>query len=127
MTDKEIIKRAVEKATDNGMPTSIIDKGTFYRTYTMIRGRGTIKAQPIEFVPEDCYGLIFSHDFAKAFWGEERVYYKRGGGVLEYHEPAWTYHLKRMVIQKNSIKYLEQFLSGKSENHDTQKKTSVTC
>lgn len=67
--------------------------------------------------------IIFSHEFAKAFWGEELVDIKKGGnkvfhgscdwGILEYNNDlikCWEYHLMQMILQENKIKYLEKFI-----------------
>jgi hypothetical protein len=43
---------------------------------------------------EDCiYTNIFSHEFAKAFWGED-----------------WLFHLIEMVKEEQPIRYVEKFL-----------------
>jgi hypothetical protein len=68
--------------------------------------------------------IIFSHDFAKAFWGEKKVfigtekvpephtlnvYYDR-----EVYAPsAWQYHLQQLVLAEDRLKYLEEFLDEK--------------
>lgn len=58
-----------------------------------------------------CRGIIFSHDFAKAFWGNKNIEW------CPIHEemilvPAWQYHLRQMVLEENPIDYLAKFLSG---------------
>ena len=69
------------------------------------------------------YPFYFSHDFAKAFFGEYEKkedlpsaviiagnFVNHGtieiGGVTK-----WQYHLQQMVLEENPIKYLEQFLN----------------
>ena len=47
LSDEEILKRAIEKAIKNGWVNP--------------------------HVASDYYGIILSHDFAKAFWGEKQV------------------------------------------------------
>lgn len=70
--------------------------------------------------------VLFSHDFAKAFWGEKRIAYEineRGdffGGELHcfegddhtllHHCEEWKHHLQQMALEEDPIKYLEQFL-----------------
>jgi hypothetical protein len=90
-------------------------------------------------VRKDNLSIFFSHEFAKAFWGEEkvddfgcRVYsdYRRGtfthpytsDGIngdsqtgysrdqYENMQLAWQYHLQQMVLEENPLKYLEKFL-----------------
>jgi hypothetical protein len=50
------------------------------------------------------YSVIFSHSFAKAIWGEEKIY------DGEFFGKAWEYHLQQMVLEENPLKYLEKFL-----------------
>lgn len=77
------------------------------------------------------YSTIFSHDFAKAFWGEEEL--QKGKTLDETYEEykehyidkdefefdwicdfeveeAWAWYLKQMVLEKEPLKYLEKFL-----------------
>lgn len=61
--------------------------------------------------------VIYSHDFARALWGErlrdartgnKLVEKKLPEGVVEAHFaiPAWQYHLQQMVVAEDPIKYL---------------------
>lgn len=65
--------------------------------------------------------IIFSHKFAKAFWGDFKrkspeLYgtAKKEGGVYTDDDLVtslgWQYHLQQMVLVEEPIKYLEQFL-----------------
>jgi hypothetical protein len=64
----------------------------------------------------DVYRLFFSHDFAKALWGEGEVCMICGVGPddkvahkdydPEIPVPAWYFHLQQMVIAEDPIKYL---------------------
>jgi len=53
----------------------------------------------------DVYAVIFSHKFAKAFWGEEEV-----NVYFAKFIPAWQYHLQQMVLKENPLSYIEKFL-----------------
>lgn len=91
MTDEQILRKAIEKAVKNGLTSTEVD-------VVML---------------EDVYGLIFSHDFAKAFWGEQTTDYVRLSDVDISFGPnsdGWEYHLQQMVLEENPIKYLEKFL-----------------
>ncbi|GAG82429.1 unnamed protein product, partial [marine sediment metagenome] len=80
------------------------------------------------------YRTIFSHRFAKAFWGEETMG-KDGSKYEDYLKScldagmtkdealsdwevdddnftisAWQYHLQQMVLEKEALKYLEKCL-----------------
>lgn len=90
MTDKEIFEKVIDKAKNNGFPAPLERNWVLLlATYPMI---------------------IFSHDFAKAFWGCNNdpicSYYDGGGNRLE----EWQYHLQQMVVEPQPLKYLEQFL-----------------
>jgi len=82
MTDKEILQKAIDKAnnsSDEFFPASAI------------------------------YNIIFSHSFAKAFWGTEDVIHDFGwGNVVEAEN--WEIELMIMVREKEPLKYLEKFL-----------------
>lgn len=57
--------------------------------------------------------LIFNHDFAKAFWGEEgikEVIYDEDGNKGGKWIIAWKYRLQQMVLEKEPLRYLEKFL-----------------
>jgi len=43
------------------------------------------------------YRIIFSHDFAEAFWKYDIT-------------KSYLYHLQQMVLEKEPLKYLEKFL-----------------
>lgn len=51
--------------------------------------------------------LIYSHSFAKAFWGEGEESYM---GVQLAGKAVWQHHLQRMVLEEDPLKYLEKFL-----------------
>lgn len=106
MTDKEILQKVIEKAEKNGYARPIyfysdecatieddgtIDNGEWYENHI------TYSIQQI----------IFSHDFAKAFWGEELIWITPDE---EYTDEAWKVHLQQMVLEKEPLKYLEQFI-----------------
>lgn len=138
MTDEEILKAAIKKAQKSGF-TKGIDSSDAEDILSGYR-------------PEGLGDIIFSHDFAKAFWGEEREFEKKecSCGVLlgEEHKkdcdificghckmstrirnPSgfcdhlfdacevcdldsmdWEEHLQKMVLEKEPLKYIEQFL-----------------
>ncbi len=98
MKPETILKKAIEKAVKNGFDEE-------YLEYEYLR-----------IFPFD---IIFSHDFAKAFWNSTSCFH---GGEEYRHEykpynfckapdkqAQWQYHLQQMVIV-DPIKYLERFL-----------------
>jgi len=54
--------------------------------------------------------FIFSHDFAKAFWGDckDVKYLMNNPKRTPFY--VWQYHLQQMVLEKEPLKYLEKFL-----------------
>lgn len=98
MTDEEIFERAMEKAELVLNPK--------------------IKKTIME--NDNYYIIIFSHSFAKAFWGEHkedgledgycRSCQKRFLGLGRTRLSCWKVHLQNMVLEENPISYLGRFL-----------------
>lgn len=95
MTNEEILKAAIEKA----FPDKEIGCDRISCTYCGCKWYIKIEDENF-YSPEE---VVFSKDFAKAFWGEDP-----DPGFMSY-EP-WETHLITMVIKEDPIKYLEQFL-----------------
>ena len=91
MTNEQILRKAISKAIKNGLEDipenweEVFDIPEFFKLSMWA-------------------GIIFSHDFAKAFWGEEII--------PEYFikMTQWQYHLQKMVLEKEPLKYIEKFL-----------------
>lgn len=75
----------------------------------------------------NCDRYIFTHEFAKAFWGKEYTTVKVASlkGVsknpisdplavitadIKYRQQSWRVHLQMMILQKDPVKYLAKFL-----------------
>ena len=100
MTNEQILKQVIEKAEKNsskGIMSGLIKIG--YKLYWSSYVKGT------KDIPEAYYGLIFSHDFAKAFWGEEEIMQEE-----RFTMPKWKTELQQMVLEKDPIQYLKKFL-----------------
>lgn len=128
MSNKEILKKAIKKASNNEfyVPFSLRevfdkrwDKNKFFHYY---------------------YHFIFDHEFAKTFWGKMDLFpmvlennrkvmavdvsqIPKDIGLKEFMEvnfpnevfphksmKLWQWHLQQMVLEENPIKYLEKFL-----------------
>lgn len=93
MNNAQILQKAIEKAVGNGW-----NEGIFPMTCSLRR---------------EYYKFVFSHEFAKAFWGEEDITVDTESDD-GYFEPithiAWKWYLQIMVLKEDPIKYLEQFL-----------------
>ena len=102
MTAEQILKKAIEEARKNGYVFEYNLKACQYNFYY--------------------YAFIFSHDFAKAFWGEKIIVLSRdektictgcfecGLGCIPDNLPAWQTHLRIMVLEPEPLRYLEKFL-----------------
>lgn len=131
MTNKEVFKRALKKARKNGLEFKTIINGIkfeFGDPIYLIEDI-SIKFKKLVYVQVDnltytyigLESIIFSHDFAKAFWGEERIcdncgyLYEQCHGACRIDSVVtdtvnWRYHLQEMVLEKNPLEYLEKFL-----------------
>lgn len=103
MSDKEILKAAIEKANSSDYP--------------MTWGWPTNSSSMDRIIEERSQYLMFNHEFAKAFWGEEMVdltpivsKYKGRWISSPQKMVAWKWHLQQMIIKENPIKYLAKFL-----------------
>ena len=139
MTDKTIFKKVIEKANKNGF--------NFRPIYWLeakepiLKGFEFLKYKRLVFVQVDnmthtfigLESIVFSHDFAKAFW---KNYYQcckcesNNVTVLEtcadlntaickcndcgfvegYWSENWKFHLQQMVLKPEPLKYLKGFL-----------------
>lgn len=114
MTNKEILEQAIQKAIDGGWFGCLDRSGseTWIVTGNM---HFLLDGRP----PRE---VIFSHDFAKALWGdvkwrdqsvEERYYpdedqpqWDGGPEWFEFSGTLWQCHLQSMVIAEDPIAYL---------------------
>jgi len=102
MTNKEILIKAIDKAISNG-----------YKTGYSFWDSGNIMMN--DYDGPSPFDVIYSHGFAKAFFGEEYA-----GRSFDFtatdqfpdlkERKAWEIHLQRMVLSEDPIKYLEQYL-----------------
>ena len=109
MTNEQILEKAIEKVVKNGWKG---DK------------EWEQEIPPYKWYPQEVTHTIFSHDFAKAFWGEEPEHFdvtlknprdfnpEKGMKFDEVMvtQPNWQYNLQQMVLEKEPLKYLEKFL-----------------
>ncbi|HYT41097.1 MAG TPA: hypothetical protein VEP90_02010 [Methylomirabilota bacterium] len=97
MRDIEILKKAIEKALHNNWEQML----PFVPTWALEQANEDRLVQHII----KTYGksIIFSHDFAKAFFPktDEHSFHK---------DDAWKYYLQQMVLEEEPLKYLEKYL-----------------
>lgn len=91
MTNKQILKKAIQRAVKNGFDMND-------EKYPISKNVDTEEITGYE-------AIIFSHDFAKALWGE--------GFMPIPNKPrrsAYQIHLQEMVLKRKPLKYLEKFI-----------------
>ena len=117
MTNEEILKSAIRKAQERG--------GWVFR----IRyDDSSVKEFSDDALLNQCrfmisegihYRVIFSHNFAKAFWGDDEIsvddiapyaLQNSEGNNIWGTFIAWQYHLQQMVLSDDPIEYLKIFL-----------------
>lgn len=111
MTNKEILKLAILKVVGNGY---LIDKE--YKTYP------TTDHYFDKYIElKQYYSLIFSKDFAKAFWqvmcnschGEKQgTLWECGRCDTTGYTSNWKWHLQQMVLEEEPLKYIAKFLDN---------------
>ncbi len=121
MTDAEILNKVILLAEERGFKGRI---DTLYyekpNSTDLSYGKDIKLCEPAIYL-NTYQGILFSHQFAKAFWGEEKVPteyeevsgYSSEGGIVDTNVifmVAWQYHLQQMVIKAEPIKYLRQFI-----------------
>ena len=109
MTDNEIFSKAYKQAEKNGY--DLKESGVF----------GFVEKEASQYykIPMGtCLSystlgiekVIFSHSFAKAFWGEKLIPQEYGYYICTLE--SWKYHLQQMILEEEPLKYLEKFLKG---------------
>jgi len=124
MTDAQILNKAILVAEERGFQGRIDTLHCNKPNSTdLAYGRNTELCEAA--VSLNTYqGIIFSHSFAKAFWGDNNICTHCEKIAIEIstgeemasdccHEPVmftWEHHLQQMVIKPDPIKYLQQFI-----------------
>jgi len=103
MTDKQILQKAMKKANKNG-----------YREPKLKLLKEEERLELFFAVDDNIplfYVIIFSHDFAKAFWGKKQIeiqgekLYCNNDKVYE-----WQMNLQQMVLEPEPLQYIKKFL-----------------
>ncbi len=93
MTKQQKLTKLIEIAIENGLKTPFLEK----EVLTINCGRQFGKNHSLTLWRN---GLLLSHDFAKAIWGEED-----GTGLEGVNFPKWQMHLQQAVISDDPLEY----------------------
>ena len=118
MQDKTIFELAVKKAKRNGF--NFKDGGICWLQdkEPIIEGWEYLKHKKLVLVGVDSCAqtymglkdIIFSHDFAKALWGENEMGVIPESQYGETMDDIWKHHLCMMILEEDPIKYLSKFI-----------------
>ena len=132
MKNEFILQKAIEKAVSNGYCPTDDGKPIVNLKHTFLGC--WFEAENGCDSHLECNQIIFSHKFAKAFWGEELVdpcgwtrqryinfikekmendesYENIANPDEVCKEIAWQYHIQELALSKYRLKYLETFLN----------------
>lgn len=109
MSQPEILEKAIQKAIDGGWSVASLNTKSDFSFMPSIHTH-RVEAFEMEHAPT-VNDVIFSHDFAKALWGDTPLHdtdYINDDDVADAYEglPVFKFHLSRMVISEDPIKYL---------------------
>lgn len=117
MTDKKILIKAIKVAAKNGYNgyrvEPIEDYFEFYGdSPSWYLDNGKQEEDNKDICIRD---IIFDREFAKAFWGYEKVALRdwnlcNDNPLIE----AWKYHLQQIILEEEPLKYLEKHLLVKT-------------
>jgi hypothetical protein len=131
MTRKETLHILISQAYSNGF-----DFRRWYQVNVAAEWPGTDEAVALLTTEGRFYALVFSHDFARAFWkkGEQMNFvvpastYSRMNGkgqvVTINRKPftrrtikadVWKYHVRQMALSEDPLRYLKRFLPTHEE------------
>ncbi len=126
MTRQEVLRHIVLQARSNGF-----DFRAWYRAYAAPEWLGFDEAVDHLCQGRNCYVLLFSHEFAQAFWkgGQQMSFMvpavsypqrRKDGQIVTVHRRAfarrtlkadsWLYHLREMVEAPHPLKYIRRFV-----------------
>lgn len=104
MNDEQILKKAIGIAINNGW-----ERGR----HITINGKLLTMWDGDKKINISVEAIIYSHDFAEAFWGERDFEEDYEEDFEEDTEDScdWRFHLQKLVLQKEPLNYIEKFLN----------------
>lgn len=107
MTQSEKLQKVIEKAVKNRYQFQGLDTTELILTALITRYQNDISI------------MVFSHDFAKAFWGDQKHDYlnriascRNCDAILDNQTYCWQYHIQQLVLtpEDERIDYLYSFI-----------------
>jgi hypothetical protein len=110
MSNQEILERAIQKAIEGGWGAYNPSDRT-WAVEDIEHWFQFGKYASSQSKDHNYLLFLFSHDFAKALWGEKKILKEEvmpGKGVRTWYSQQydWKQHLQQMVIAEDPIKYL---------------------
>lgn len=110
---QEILRKAIEGAIENNykLPFEKVSNAEIFNRFRVEIDFDITISTNFSIVADrySYYKVIFSHDFAKAFFGDESIN-KRPGEFPGDYVSAWEYYLQEMVLEEDPILYLNEYL-----------------
>lgn len=103
MTNEQILKKAIEKVGGCDGILGVMSKWEEDKILKQELLAGDKFSDDRRY-----YHIIFNHQFAKAFWGIKAKRRYEGNKIKDL--PAWKWHLIKMILEEEPLKYLEKFL-----------------
>lgn len=113
MTNLEILQKAEANGFTHefsGLPVHEHIYSDSYIQFVVSESNGLIKLGTLYW-----FEIIFSHDFLKAYFGEEIVWYTslgmdEKGESYSYNGPGWKHHSCQMLLSEDPVSYLATHL-----------------
>lgn len=119
MNNREILKAVLEKAINQGF---VVNQASFDYLMNVVRQNDGLSKTALDYYIKEkkYYDTIFSHKFAKSFFGNEIICmscnqknksdYCNNCKTSFHTDVEWAAHLQQMVLEEEPLKYLEKFL-----------------
>ena len=101
MTNEAILKQAIAKAVENGMVFDALKEDDFQEGFW-----GWL-------ADNNYWEVIFSHSFAKAFWGEDKIYcvkqceqydWDNSEDKTSHIHEGFKWHIQQLVLEEEPLK-----------------------
>lgn len=113
--DEEILQKAIEKAVDNGWSfyNWLIDNWSYPKDFRDHPEQEGAVEEAVKIISKSYFvNIIFSHSFAKAFWGEKDDWEaeETNSPWDGHNQERWQFHLQQMVLEEKPLQYIKEYL-----------------